>query len=54
MINFFDDSAKSSTGISLNDMQQVGPTVQKDFLSILIRFRMYRVVLSADIEKMFR
>lgn len=50
----FDDSAKSSKRISLNDVQQVRPTVQEDLLSILIHFRMYRVVLSVKIEKMFR
>lgn len=35
-------------------MQQVGSTIQEDLLSILIRFLMYRVVLSVDIEKMFQ
>lgn len=35
-------------------MQQVGSTIQEDLLSILIRFLMYRIVLSVDIEKMFQ
>ncbi|XP_017791904.1 PREDICTED: uncharacterized protein LOC108573925 [Habropoda laboriosa] len=50
----FDGSAKTSTGISLNDSQKVGPTVQSDLTSILIRFRTHRYVLSADIAKMYR
>lgn len=37
--------------VFLNDMHL---TIQEDLLSILIRFRMYCVVLSADIEKKFR
>ncbi|XP_076232926.1 uncharacterized protein LOC143178272 [Calliopsis andreniformis] len=49
----FDSSAKSSTGISLNDTQKVGPTVQSDLTRILLRFRTYRCVLSADVEKMY-
>lgn len=50
----FDASAASDNGISLNDIQLVGPTLQDDLLSILIRFRMHIYVVAADIEKMFR
>ncbi|XP_017794319.1 PREDICTED: uncharacterized protein LOC108575898 [Habropoda laboriosa] len=50
----FDGSAKSSSGVSLNDTQLVGPTVQSDLFEILIRFRKHRLVLSADIAKMYR
>ncbi|CAK9799142.1 hypothetical protein ANTPLA_LOCUS1909 [Anthophora plagiata] len=50
----FDGSAKSSTGISLNDAQKVGPTVQSELTAILLRFRTHRYVLSADVEKMYR
>ncbi|XP_076392699.1 uncharacterized protein LOC143265299 [Megachile rotundata] len=50
----FDGSAKTSSGLSLNDAQLVGPTVQSDLVTILIRFRKHRIVLSADIEKMYR
>ena len=32
----------------------VGPTVQKDLFSILIRYRMHQVALSADTAKMYR
>ena len=48
----FDGSAKTTSGISLNDRLMVRPKIQKDLCSILNRFRMYPVVLSADIAKM--
>ena len=50
----FDSSAKTTNGIFLNDRLMVGPKIQKDLFSILIRFRMYTVALSVDIEKMYR
>ncbi|XP_058456569.1 uncharacterized protein LOC131433966 [Malaya genurostris] len=50
----FDGSAKTSTGHSLNDALLVGPVVQDDLLSIILRFRTYPVALVADIEKMYR
>ena len=50
----FDGSAKSSNGNSLNGSLMVGPTVQQDLFSILIRFRLHKVALSGDIAKMYR
>ncbi|XP_026476540.1 uncharacterized protein LOC113382252 [Ctenocephalides felis] len=50
----FDASAKSSNGLSLNDILLPGPRLQKDLFTILIRFRTYRYVFTADIVKMFR
>lgn len=50
----FDGSAKTSSGLSINDVQYVGPVVQEDLFSILIRFRRYRFVISADIKQMYR
>ncbi|KAL7726097.1 hypothetical protein ACLKA6_010144 [Drosophila palustris] len=50
----FDASCKTSTGKSLNDIRQVGPTVQSDLMSILLRFRTHKYVFTADIEKMYR
>ncbi|XP_076385707.1 uncharacterized protein LOC105663446 [Megachile rotundata] len=50
----FDGSAKTSSGLSLNDVQWVGPVVQEDLMSILLRFRKHQYVLSADIAKMYR
>ena len=50
----FDGSAKTSNGLSLNDILQVGPTVQPDLYSIVLRFRTYQVCFTADITKMYR
>ena len=50
----FDGSAKTSSGISLNDSLMVGPTIQEDLFSLLSRFRTHKYALTADIEKMYR
>ncbi|XP_028042418.1 uncharacterized protein LOC114252108, partial [Bombyx mandarina] len=50
----FNGSARTASGKSLNDIQYVGPVVQNDLMSILLRFRQHKYVLSGDIEKMFR
>ncbi|XP_011859009.1 PREDICTED: uncharacterized protein LOC105556522 [Vollenhovia emeryi] len=50
----FDASAKTSNGTSLNDRLMVGPTIQDTLFVHLIRFRTYKYVLTADIEKMYR
>jgi len=48
----FDASAKSSTGISLNDTLQVGPTVHSPLLDVLIHFHSHRIAITADMTKM--
>ena len=50
----FDGSTKTSSGYSLNDIQMVGPTIQQDLTSILIRFREHQILITADIIKMYR
>ncbi|XP_058816959.1 uncharacterized protein LOC131680258 [Topomyia yanbarensis] len=50
----FDGSAKTSSGLSINDALLVGPVIQDDLLSIILRFRKHPVALVADIEKMYR
>jgi len=50
----FDGSAKTSNGLSLNDILQVGPTVQQDLYSIVLRFRTHQVCFTSDIAKMYR
>ncbi|XP_055522479.1 uncharacterized protein LOC129716669 [Wyeomyia smithii] len=49
----FNASAKVF-GLSLNDVMMVGATVQSDLLSIILRFRKFQYVLSADVSKMNR
>ncbi len=50
----FDASAKSSSGVSLNDILMVGPTIYPCITDVLLRFRTYKVAISADISKMYR
>ncbi|XP_018399979.1 PREDICTED: uncharacterized protein LOC108777551, partial [Cyphomyrmex costatus] len=50
----FDASCKGSKGTSLNDALTVGPVVQQDLMSILLRFRTHRYAILADIIKMYR
>jgi len=49
----FDASCHSSSGVSLNDALLMGPTVQQDLISILMRFRFFTYVITADIIKMY-
>lgn len=48
----YDASAKSE-GSSLNECLHVGPKFDQKILEILLRFRVYRTALVADIEKAF-
>ena len=50
----FDASAKSDSGVSLNDCPMVGPELQKNLFGTLTRFWFHQVALSADIAKMYR
>ncbi|XP_058816945.1 uncharacterized protein LOC131680243 [Topomyia yanbarensis] len=50
----FDASCKTSTGVSLNDALMVGPVVQDDLLDIILRFRLHRYAIVADVAKMYR
>jgi len=50
----FDGSARTSTGVSLNNLQVPGPISQDNLISILLRFRLHNYVISADIQKMYR
>ncbi|GFV74964.1 uncharacterized protein LOC103569155 [Trichonephila clavipes] len=50
----FDGSAKSSSGISLNDQLIVHPQLQTDLTTLLLRFRTHKIAITADIEKIYR
>ena len=41
----FDASAKTSTGVSLNDILLVGYTVHSSLVDVLLRFRLHRITL---------
>ena len=50
----FDASMKSMSGVSLNDILMVGPTVHPPLIDVMLRFRMHRIAIVADISKMYR
>ncbi|XP_037775537.1 uncharacterized protein LOC119572501 [Penaeus monodon] len=49
----FDASAASYNGVSLNDCLESGPSLNPDLVKVLIRFRRWKVALTADITKAF-
>lgn len=50
----FDASCPTTSGVSFNQLQAVGPTIQPELLVALIRHRKYNFVIIGDIEKMYR
>lgn len=50
----FNASCPSVEGRSLNDALYVGPTLQKDIVSLVLNWRIYQFVFNADITKMYR
>ncbi|XP_071052614.1 uncharacterized protein [Onthophagus taurus] len=50
----FDASAKTTSGLSLNDVLKVGTKIQSDLFDIVVRMRMHPIVITADAEKMYR
>ncbi|XP_043498377.1 uncharacterized protein LOC122521596 [Polistes fuscatus] len=50
----FNGSAKSLTGISLNDLMHTGPKTQTDIFDVLLWIRQHKYIFITDIVKMFR
>ena len=50
----FDASCKTANGRSLNEEMLVGPQIQDDLCSILMRFRLLRIAMNGDLETMYR
>ena len=49
----FNASAPTSSSYSLNDILFVGPKLHAEIFVVLIRFRLFRFVLTADAKRMF-
>lgn len=49
-----DASAKTSSGVSLNDTLLVGPSLYPRLTSVVNRFRVPRIGMTADVSKMYR
>ncbi|KAL0892639.1 hypothetical protein ABMA27_014364 [Loxostege sticticalis] len=50
----FNASSKTQSGYSLNDLMECGPKLHNDIQGLLINWRSFRFVYSADCEKMYR
>ncbi|XP_051168417.1 uncharacterized protein LOC127286146 [Leptopilina boulardi] len=50
----FNASDRTSSGIKLNQIFYTGPKLQNNLSTVLMRWRLHRVVFSADIEMMYR
>ncbi|KAI5641696.1 pao retrotransposon peptidase domain-containing protein [Phthorimaea operculella] len=48
-----DMSAETDSGLSLNDILHVGPNLQPDLYSVLLKFRLYPIACCADVKQMF-
>ena len=49
----YDFSCKDKQGVSLNDCLESGPPLHNNLLAILLRFRVHRFGIAADIERAF-
>lgn len=50
----FNASAKTKSGLSFNDVQCIGPTIQSDLFSLNLKFRQHPVVIKGDLKQMYR
>ncbi|XP_026323275.1 uncharacterized protein LOC113232713, partial [Hyposmocoma kahamanoa] len=50
----FNASYKTKNNRSLNDLMYTGPNLQNDMLTLLINWRTFKYVFTADVEKMYR
>lgn len=50
----FNGSSKTSSGLSLNYVLLVGPIIQDGIFTLILRFRCHNIVMSGDVEKMYR
>ncbi|XP_025997579.1 uncharacterized protein LOC113005885 [Solenopsis invicta] len=50
----FDGSAKTASGVSLNDTLMVGAGLQDNIIDLLLRFRLHAIAITADLQKMYR
>ena len=50
----FHASAKTKSGVPLNDQLLVGPTVHAPMLDVLLHFLRCKIVLTMDVSKMYR
>jgi hypothetical protein len=47
-------SARTKSGLSFNDVQCIGPTVQSDIFTLNLKFRQHPVAIKGDLKQMYR
>ncbi|XP_065354490.1 uncharacterized protein LOC135948964 [Calliphora vicina] len=50
----FNASSSTSSGLSLNDVLHPGTVLQQDLTVLITRWRLFKYIFNADIEKMYR
>lgn len=50
----FNASQKTDNGKSLNDFLAIGALPQTDMINIILKFRLFKIAFTADVEKMYR
>lgn len=50
----FDASAKTASGVSLNDTLMVGANLQDNIIDIILRFRLSAIAIAADLQKTYQ
>lgn len=50
----FDGSAKTASGVSLNETLMVGAKLQDNIIDIILRFLLHAIAITADLKKMYR
>ncbi|CAL1688678.1 unnamed protein product [Lasius platythorax] len=50
----FDASAKTTSGLALNDTLMVGSNLQDNIIDIVMRFRLPKIAITVDLQKMYR
>ena len=50
----FNASSKTDSGLALNNIFHVGPTLQSILIEIVMRFRFHNIALTRDLRKMYR
>nr|XP_049702858.1 uncharacterized protein LOC126055941 [Helicoverpa armigera] len=48
-----DASARTHTGLSLNEILHIGPNLQTDLFLLLINFRLFPIAINSDIRQMY-
>lgn len=53
-LRVFDASAKTTSGVSLNDTLMIGANLQDNIINIILRFRLPAIAITIDLQKMYR